>query len=517
VSLCLVGHVSRELRGVPLALCLAAAAYAAVSLWTFPRWTVDDAYIVCRYARNLVEHGRLAWNPSGDPVEGYTGIALPLLVAAGMRLGADPVRVAPLLGAAAVFAGAWSVLDNQRQLGVPSLTRAYVTAIAFCFAPLYAHATSGLETVVFAALLGWSYGALLRCLDTPRAGAQAVLWTQLLALSLVRPEGVLCAAIFGGALATRLRRSRAAWPRAAAIATTVYAVPYGAYFVWRALYYGRLLPNTYYAKALDAGVRSDFVVGCGQLFEIFLPLIAVAAAAIALGRRRARVPRLALAAATAIFALATVQYSRSILIMGYLYRFQVHFFFLLLPVIGACLPHGRDDFPAAVGPVKRTLLSALTVAMLAVLPAELVAGAAEVRWEAQRYLDVETAEHASVGAWVRDHLPTSESVACWIDAGLIPYIASEHWFIDFGRLNDATLARPGLSPKQVADYFFGLRPGALVLTSDGAEQLAPEHGGATITGDARFVDYRKVASYCSAQYPTAPCEILFLRNGVTAR
>ena len=45
----------------------------------FPKWTVDDAFISFRYAQNLVESGELNWNPGEDPVEGYTGVMLPIL------------------------------------------------------------------------------------------------------------------------------------------------------------------------------------------------------------------------------------------------------------------------------------------------------------------------------------------------------------------------------------------------------------------------------------------------------
>ncbi|HLZ09167.1 MAG TPA: hypothetical protein VKT80_11300, partial [Chloroflexota bacterium] len=81
----LAGAVTRKCAAT--GLYVFSTAYAAVELWRYPRWTVDDAYIVFRYAKHLVEHGQLTWTVGADPVEGYTGIVLPLLVAGGMLCG----------------------------------------------------------------------------------------------------------------------------------------------------------------------------------------------------------------------------------------------------------------------------------------------------------------------------------------------------------------------------------------------------------------------------------------------
>ncbi len=61
-----------------LAIVALSSLYAVVALAWFPKWTVDDAYITYRYAENLALNGQLTWNPGLDPVEGYTGVALPV-------------------------------------------------------------------------------------------------------------------------------------------------------------------------------------------------------------------------------------------------------------------------------------------------------------------------------------------------------------------------------------------------------------------------------------------------------
>src|SRR3954454_23338088 len=57
----------------------------------------DDAYISFRYARNLAEHGQLVFN-LGERVEGFTNFLWTVLLAAGIKLGVDPVISSRLLG-----------------------------------------------------------------------------------------------------------------------------------------------------------------------------------------------------------------------------------------------------------------------------------------------------------------------------------------------------------------------------------------------------------------------------------
>jgi arabinofuranosyltransferase len=504
----------RGRRGVAAAIYAAALAYACVSLWRYPRWTVDDAYIVFRYARHLVEHGQLTWTVGADPVEGYTGIALPLFAAAGMRLGFAPWDVVRAIGIASFFFAAWTVRDNQRRLGVPEPIRAYVTAIALIFPPFHAHATSGLETMLFVGTLGACFGALLSCDVSPRPGRQALLWLELLFLSLVRPEGLLFAGIFGGALALRVRRDREARRVAPVIALTLFAAPYGAYFAWRVAYYGRLFPNTYYAKKLETGFNDGFVRPGAVLVEEFLPLLIVALVATLLARR-VRLPRPPVVAGLAAVFLLAVQYSRSALIMGYLFRFQVHTLFILLPLMGTLLASVHPgEARRLCGTAKGAAIEAFLLVCLVVWPVEAIATAGAVRAQAQRYLDCELEQGVPLATWIRDKLPDSEAVACWIDAGLIPFMADAHRYIDFGRLNDEYLANPRRTRAEIADYFFDSDPGALVLASEDAAGLAPLHEGRIITEDPRFGRYQRKSAFCSVQYPNAPCEVLFLRRGL---
>jgi arabinofuranosyltransferase len=73
-------------------------------LAVFPKWTVDDAYITFRYANNLVRHGEFTFNVGEDPVEGYTGVLLPLGIALAMWIGIAPELMANFIGMILLFA-----------------------------------------------------------------------------------------------------------------------------------------------------------------------------------------------------------------------------------------------------------------------------------------------------------------------------------------------------------------------------------------------------------------------------
>jgi hypothetical protein len=500
-------------RIVPLLLYTAAGAYSVIAFWQYPHWTVDDAYIAFRYAKHLAFHGQLAWNLGWPPVEGYTGLALPVLAAAGMRAGIAPQGVTRIVGIASYYLAAWTLSDNQRKLGVPEPTRAFVTAALMVLPPLFAHATSGLETMAFAATLGVCFGRLLSCDASPRLPDQVRLWLALLLLSLIRPEGVLFAAAFGGALLARVWQSGRRLAPSIAVAG-LYVVPYGAYFAWRLAYYGRLFPNTYYAKATE-GFDSEFLRGALRLGNGLLPFIVAGVAVALLAPERRALPRIPLLAALVSVVALAVAYSRSTLLMGYQYRFQIHGFFLLAPLLGVLLsappwPKLTRRFGYARGGVLAVLLGVCLVGG----PIEWIRTEREAAANARVYLEVLTEEHARVGAWLRDRLPASEAVACWVDAGIIPFLADNHAFIDFGRLNDRYLAQPGMTRAKVADYFFSLRPGAIVVSGHAAHFAGPDFDGAIVTGDPRFAAYERKESFCSETHPGSPCEILYLRRGV---
>ena len=91
---------------------------ALAGMILFPKLTIDDAFISYRYGKNLVDFGELNWNPGMDPVEGYTGILLPLLAALILKFALPLLASIKVLGVLAFFGAAYLVRCILRQLKV---------------------------------------------------------------------------------------------------------------------------------------------------------------------------------------------------------------------------------------------------------------------------------------------------------------------------------------------------------------------------------------------------------------
>ena len=162
--------------------------YPIVIFSIFPKWLIDDALIGFRYSENLAIHGALTWNLGEPPVEGYTGLVLPVAVAGFMKAGIDPTLASHLLGISSFFLGLLFLFLILRLLNIKELIIGVVLLLYAMTPMLFTHATSGLETTMFVAALFLSLYYYLAFLL--RQGNGALLSLSLLLLSLVRPEGV---------------------------------------------------------------------------------------------------------------------------------------------------------------------------------------------------------------------------------------------------------------------------------------------------------------------------------------
>lgn len=232
----------------------------------------DDAFISFRYAKNWVAGHGLVFNP-GERVEGYTNFLWTILIGVLMRLGADPPIAARAMGylasAGTILAAGCLARRTSRDGGRGVPIAALLLAAS---SPLAYWTFAGLETPLFTLLLavallratrpegggsggggadvgaeaGAGDGALARAGRAPDAVLDAL---PLALLALTRPEGafvfivLLAWRVAGGA-----RRGWAARLRGEVPFVLAFLVVYAPYFIWRALYYGYLFPNTFYVR-----------------------------------------------------------------------------------------------------------------------------------------------------------------------------------------------------------------------------------------------------------------------------
>lgn len=193
----------------------------------------DDAYITFRYARNLADGAGLVFN-LGERVWGLSSVPWALLVSGGLMLHADPLAVTRVLSMAADLGTLWIM---HRALSERSPGAAAGFGLVFAGLPFFgALAASGMESsaMIFLTVLA-ADGARRRAPWT---------WAALAGLGLIRPEGLLVAAVVA------LYGSR----RQALLGLAAYACGYAATALW----FGALLPQSMLAKASVYGAHGPW-------------------------------------------------------------------------------------------------------------------------------------------------------------------------------------------------------------------------------------------------------------------
>jgi hypothetical protein len=241
------------------------------TMWRVWAFTVDDAYISFRYARNLVAGHGLVYNP-GEYVEGYSNFLWTVLIAGGMALGIDPVLFSKLLGAAAalgMLACVYWMANRLLPFGRLPCVSTWLLASSLTTS---GWAIFGLETAAFTALCCAGIALYLR----EREDAGAFPWSGLVfaAAGLTRPE----APLFIGLAVLFLGRRM--FERQNLIRVALFVVPVLSYLLWRHGYYGEWLPNTAMAKTgapkrqLRGGAHYllDYALHVGPVF--WAPLVA---------------------------------------------------------------------------------------------------------------------------------------------------------------------------------------------------------------------------------------------------
>lgn len=235
-------------------LGVGSVAFLLVGALTFAN-TSDDPLITLRYAANLLHQGQPVFN-LGERVEGYTS-PLHLLLATALLLLPGGVALFKLKLLSLIFAAAalWQTARLADAVGLPRLGRlAAVIAVAGSWSFMVS-ASNGLETSLVA-LLATGAAASLAGEDSTRRWWVPGIWTGLLMLA--RPDAVVIIAAL--ALASLAHR-RAGPCRRRLLWLTIPVGALTALLAFRLLYYGQLLPNTYYAKhlalsgALTSGMR----------------------------------------------------------------------------------------------------------------------------------------------------------------------------------------------------------------------------------------------------------------------
>jgi hypothetical protein len=274
-----VGPLTRVERwGLAVALLLALAL-----MWPLQHYVTDDTFIHLQYARNLAEGHGLVFNP-GERVYGCTSPLWVTLLADGIALGFDGLRVAHVLGALATL---WSIVLflqlMRRNLKTPAL-RALATVAWAGHAWMLRWSLSGMETPLVVALTLAGFVAFTEGKDWgARPTRTGALWAL---AALARPEAALLLVLWGAFLLVDAD-SRAGLRRLVFGALPPLLI-YGSWLVFAGLYFGTFLPQTLVAKAAGPAGFADHLENLWRQTRIMGAtdglMVAVLVAALVIGR-----------------------------------------------------------------------------------------------------------------------------------------------------------------------------------------------------------------------------------------
>jgi hypothetical protein len=402
-------------------------------------YQVDDAFIVYRYARSLAQGNGFVFNP-GERVEGVTCFLWTLAMAPLAAIGLPLPRVGPVLSSIAgllclVLTGVLHAeSDGRDRLEVRDL----VAPALLASTPAFAYWSVGaLETVPFALLLTLAARAHGRERRSASGRASAA-WLGV--ASLVRPETPLVVA--GLAVDRLLARGWAETARWLGVVASIF-VPF---LIFRRLYFGAWLPNTYYAKT-GAPLPALIVAGWRYLRECLaslVPSFGLSGDVIALLGALVLIALLAFAwrrpslrgEAIVVLAIGT-----AIVLEGgdwmVLSRFWVPALPCLAVIAAAALGWLAQRQPA--GAVVAAVLVVATVASGAYEAAGQRNGGRGLRVNAEGYRHA----HLEIARYLNDHADAGDKVAL-MDVGMIGWYADRLRVIDITGLTDRDVAHaPG--------------------------------------------------------------------------
>ncbi len=404
----------------------------------------DDTYISLRYARNLIEGQGLVMNP-GQKVEGYTNFLWTMIMALALKWTDDAVSFMRGLGFALSLATALLLFLTAKKMLPPNRWARGWSTVLFATSPIVGlWTTSGMETPLMtfwvASLLFIHAHETALPSDKNQARKNWGLCCGLiLALAeLTRPEGKALFLVLSACQLFPFSKEKF-WKNVflknAAGAFFLLVIPY---HLWRLIYFGEFVPNTYYVK----GVHSLFAYerGFEMLKEFFSKPTHISIALFALGNffSKTRVQPLFLPLGVAAF------YGLYYIKIGgdefYLYR-------QLMPFLPAFVLLGEAGVSRWMGSIREWVASKhlqrlLTFGLVGLVAYMAQSGFFFGRKQSQYCTVLETLEvaHGAVGRFIAERSKVGDKVITQ-DMGILPWNAPQQTFIDVMGLTDSIIAK----------------------------------------------------------------------------
>lgn len=281
-------------------------AFIAGHQLNFPTTGIDDANIYFVYAKNFSQGQGFVYNIGGEHVEGFSSVVWTLLLSIVFSITTQPelasIALNIILVAFSIAILLWSVehfIDDNVEVKAKYKSSLLIFCSILLFFWIFStpeyitwSVFSLMETALWSFLLVLGTATTLHSLKAKTWRKNTVLLSCLMPLILLsRPEGMFWGMIFitAYALATLTKtknKLKTVYRTAIPLATFISSL--GAITVFRILYFGYPLPNTYYAKispdifyTLQGGMQylTEFI----QTHLLILPFFCVVALGIVVG------------------------------------------------------------------------------------------------------------------------------------------------------------------------------------------------------------------------------------------
>jgi arabinofuranosyltransferase len=279
--------LEKTLAGHYRLLLISSLVVALVVAWQL-RFVQDDAFVSFTFAKSLVEGNGLTW--FGNRVEGYTNFLWVTWIALGMKLGIEPIAWSYAGGLASLVGCVWCLWEISRRVFKEHLPMLLAVLFFIGNFSVLSYATGGLETMLQTFLLSLSF--LLACLitaDEEIKGSSCILLSLVVAAAvLARLDSAVIVSLIVLNVLISIASKESPFKNSLALLLPAAIILLG-WFAWRWSFYGKLLPNTYYAKVgWDERSFSNGILYLGRFLHWYLlwPIILLGLAGMVRRRRK---------------------------------------------------------------------------------------------------------------------------------------------------------------------------------------------------------------------------------------
>lgn len=226
--------------------------YCLFLSWSFWFQNVDDAYISFRYGKNLMNGNGLVYNP-GEYVEGYTNFLWTVITAPFTKVKSIDISIFALsIGLIFSIINIFILAKITRQFSdlFPSKPSYLILLPVIFFAlddSIAFWAIGGMEFPMYTLFILAAAYYYFKINDSPKN--YILMSVFLMLVTLTRPEGnmIFVITMFHFLL---YRKSIDRWMKKLLFISLYYGIFVLIYYGFKYLYYGQIIPNTFYAKGV---------------------------------------------------------------------------------------------------------------------------------------------------------------------------------------------------------------------------------------------------------------------------